>query len=86
VSIAIAGVALLLWDRRSSRALELWTIAVMGLAVLSALPLWGLDVDTGSKLALTLMHLATGACAVLGQRLQATRTLAPTASHQPIGS
>ena len=85
VAIAVAGGALMLWDRRSARALEHWTVAVMVLAALSALPLWGLDVETGSKVALTVMHLATGGCAVLGQRSRAARAAAPGTSPQPVG-
>ena len=73
VSIAIAGLALLLWDRRSASALHQWSIAVAVLAALSTVPLWRLDVDTASKATLTLMHLTTGTCAVLGQHLQPTR-------------
>ena len=80
-AIGIAGVALWWWDRRSSRALHHWSIAVMALAAISAVPLWRLDVDTGSKAALTLMHLATGACAILGQRLQPTSSPTPRPSR-----
>lgn len=35
-------------------------------AVLSAVPLWRLDVDTSSKTALTVMHLLTGVAAIAG--------------------
>lgn len=69
-TIGLAGMALWWWERRSPDALRRWTIAVAVLAALSAVPLWRLDIDTGSKAALTLMHLATGACAVLGQHLR----------------
>lgn len=73
VSIAIAGLALSLWDRRSASALHQWSIAVAVLAALSSVPLWRLDVDAASKATLTLMHLTTGTCAVLGQHLRPTR-------------
>jgi hypothetical protein len=31
--------------------------------------LWRLDVDTGSKMALTAMHALTGASAIIGHRI-----------------
>ena len=64
VAVAIAG-ALLARMQRGRDWFDRWAVMVAGVAVLSALPLWRLDVDTGSKLTLTTMHLATGASALL---------------------
>ena len=71
VAVSIALGAVLLWamQRRAANAFGPWVLVAAGVAVLSAVPLWRLDVDTRSKLALTTMHLLTGACAVAGQAL-----------------
>lgn len=67
VAVLLGAGVLWIAARRAPAALRRWTLAAAGGAVASAVPLWRLDVDTGSKLALTIMHLATGACAVAGQ-------------------
>lgn len=71
VAASVGLGAMLLWvtERRSTHAFRAWAIVAIGVAVLSAVPLWQLDVDTGSKTALTLMHLATGVAAVGAQAL-----------------
>lgn len=66
VAVVLGGLLLAWWQRRDHRAWPRWIVVASAVAVLSALPLWGLDVDTGSKLSLTLMHLATGAAAIAG--------------------
>lgn len=70
VAVAVlAGAGLLaVLERRSASALRTWSAIAVSVAVLSALPLWRLEVDAGSKLWLTAMHLATGACAIAAQR------------------
>ncbi|HEX6421537.1 MAG TPA: DUF6069 family protein [Acidimicrobiales bacterium] len=62
-----AGAALLAVLARRADRFRLWTAVAVAVAVLSAVPLWRLDVDAGSKVALTTMHLLTGAAAVAGQ-------------------
>lgn len=64
----VAGAGLLaLLERWSASALRTWTAIAVAVTVLSTLPLWRLEVDAGSKLWLTAMHLATGACAIAAQ-------------------
>ena len=60
------GSALLARMQRRDR-FPAWAIIVASVTVASALPLWSLDVDTGSKVALSCMHLATGVCAIAAQ-------------------
>jgi hypothetical protein len=71
VVIAVVLGALALWaaSDRIARPVRAWTMAAAVVAVVSAMPLWRLEVPTGSKVALTTMHLLTGGAAVLGQRL-----------------
>ena len=68
VSVAIAAVGLAVLERVSRRGLSTWTIAVAAVTVLSCLPLWRLDLDTGSKAALSMMHLVVGAVVIGAQR------------------
>jgi hypothetical protein len=69
----LAGAAVL-WglSRFTSLGLQAWSILAAVLAVLSLLALVWMQVDTGSKVALGLMHLLTGAAAIWGQRRAAT--------------
>lgn len=67
VSVAIAAVGLAILERVASTGLRIWTIAVAVVTVLSFLPLWRLDIDAGSKVALTAMHLVVGLAVVGGQ-------------------
>jgi hypothetical protein len=69
VSVAIAAVGLLILDRLMTNGLRAWTVAVAVVTVLSCLPLWGLDIDTGSKVALTAMHLVVGGAVIAGQAI-----------------
>jgi hypothetical protein len=78
VAVALGGAALWWMERRRDR-LRAWSLVVAAVSVASALPLWGLDVDAGSKVALTCMHLVTGAAAVAGQ--SAARNRAVVRSH-----
>jgi len=66
VAIGLGGV-LLGWMQRHFDRFRAWSIIVASVAVASALPLWSLDVDTGSKFTLSCMHFATGACAIAAQ-------------------
>jgi Family of unknown function (DUF6069) len=66
----VLGTALLgLLERRWPRAWRVWVPTAAVVAVLSALPLWGLEIDTASKVCLTAMHLATGLAAIAGHHL-----------------
>jgi hypothetical protein len=67
VAIVLGAGLLRLMQRRVTNAFRIWAMTAAAVAVLSSVPLWRLEVDTGSKLALTLMHLATGASAVGAQ-------------------
>jgi hypothetical protein len=71
----LAGAAVL-WAlaRFTGVGLRAWSILAVVLAVLSLLALVWMQVDTGSKVALGLMHLLTGAAAIGGQRRAATQT------------
>lgn len=66
VAVGLGGV-LLGWMQRRLDRFRAWAIIVATVAVSSALPLWRLDVDTNSKVTLSCMHLATGACAIAAQ-------------------
>src|SRR5512132_3240398 len=67
MAIALGAVALWVLDRRGARGFRVWAIMAAVVAVLSAVPLFHLDVDLGSKLPLASMHLLTGAAAIAGQ-------------------
>ncbi len=65
----LVGAAVLWGQGRFTRlGLQAWIILVMAIAVLSLLAPISMKVDTGSKIALGLMHLLTGAAAIWGQR------------------
>jgi len=66
VAVGLGSALLALMQRRFDR-FPAWAIIVASVTVASALPLWSLDVDTGSKVALSCMHLATGVCAIAAQ-------------------
>jgi Family of unknown function (DUF6069) len=66
VAVGLGALLLVLMQRHRDR-FRAWVIIATSVAIASAIPLWRLDVDTGSKVALTCMHLATGAAAVAGQ-------------------
>jgi Family of unknown function (DUF6069) len=60
----VVGGAVLALVRRYGRSDRVWAAGAIGLAVVSAVPLWRLDIDATSKSLLTLMHLLTGVCCV----------------------
>jgi Family of unknown function (DUF6069) len=74
VAVMLGG-ALLWWLDRRRDGWRAWTITVALVSLGSALPLWWLEVDTGSKMALTCMHLVTGAAAVAGQSVRRNRSI-----------
>ena len=67
VSVAIAAVGLAVLERVARTGLRMWSIAAAVVTVLSFLPLWRLDIDTRSKVVLTVMHLVVGAAVIGGQ-------------------
>lgn len=74
VSLLLVGTAVLwLLERFRDDGFRLWTVLAVGFTVLSIPPVLRLDIDSGSKLTLTVMHLVVGAAAVLGQRLARSR-------------
>jgi len=62
--------AAVLWGllRFTRLGLPAWSILALAVAVLSVGAPLTAPIDGGSKIALSLMHLATGAAAILGQR------------------
>jgi Family of unknown function (DUF6069) len=64
VASVLGGVVLAMMQRRDRNRDRLWAATAMTIAVLSAVPLWRLGIDTTSKTLLTSMHLLTGVCCV----------------------
>jgi hypothetical protein len=69
VSVALGAALLALLAKVRRDPFTLWAGLAAAFAALSAVPLWKLDIGTGSKAALTAMHLLTGVAAVAGQAL-----------------
>jgi hypothetical protein len=67
VSVALGAALLAVLSRFGRDAFPRWAALALAVAVVSSVPLWGLPVGTGSKAALTVMHLLTGVAAVAGQ-------------------
>ncbi len=67
--IVVGAIRLWVLERFLANGFRVWTILVVALAVVSIASPAGLDVDTGSKLALGAMHLLVGAAAVVGQTI-----------------
>jgi hypothetical protein len=65
-AIVLGGVVRAVMQRgsRKGKHERLWATTAMIIAVVSAMPLWRLDIDTASKILLTVMHLLTGVCCV----------------------
>ena len=80
-SVLLGGLVLWLLERRRPDRLRLWELAAVTVAVLSALPLLGLDIDAASKISLVSMHLLTGASAITAHRIvrRSRRTIPPLA-------
>lgn len=71
--IAIAAGAALRWALTRTRfdGFRIWAGVAAAVAVISAVPLWRLDIDSASKVSLTVMHLWTGAACVAALRVWA---------------
>ena len=70
ISIAILlGAGLLALLRRSANSAQRWELVAAAVAVISAVPLWRLDIPVSSKTWLTAMHGLTGAAAIGGHRI-----------------
>jgi hypothetical protein len=67
--VMIGAVALWLMERRLTHAFRRWIVLAGATTIVSLVPLLGLDVDAGSKLALCAMHIVTGASTITGQAL-----------------
>jgi hypothetical protein len=67
--VMIGAVALWLMERRLTHAFRRWIVLAGATTIVSLVPLLGLDVDAGSKLALCAMHIVTGASTIAGQAL-----------------
>lgn len=64
------GTLLLGWlERVLARGFRVWVAIAAVTAVVSAIPLWWLAIDTRSKVFLTAMHLVAGLAALAGQWL-----------------
>ena len=66
--LALGTGVLWLLQRWRADALRVWSWLVVAFTLLSIPPVLRLDIDTGSKLTLSLMHLVVGAAALVGQR------------------
>jgi Family of unknown function (DUF6069) len=64
IATVLGGVVLAAMRRRGMRD-RLWATAALTVAVVSAVPLWRLDINANSKTLLTVMHLFTGLCCVI---------------------
>jgi hypothetical protein len=62
LAVVLGGLALAVMRRRNR--VRAWVMTALAIAVGSAAPLWRLDIDTKSKVLLTVMHLCTGMCCV----------------------
>jgi Family of unknown function (DUF6069) len=69
ISVSLGALVLIGMTKRSANGFRPWQVVAAVFAVVSALPLWQLDIPTSSKSALTIMHLLTGAAAIVGQRI-----------------
>jgi hypothetical protein len=69
VSLLLLGSAVLwLLERFRDDGFRTWTVLAVAFTVLSIPPVLRLDIDAGSKVTLSVMHLVVGAAAILGQR------------------
>jgi hypothetical protein len=69
VPLVLGAVALGLLQRFLAKGTRVWTVVAAFVAVASIASPLRLDVDDGSEVALAVMHLATGAAAILGQTI-----------------
>ncbi len=81
-AVLVASVAWLLigaaglWgcEKLFARGFVIWTIGATIITAASLVPLFALDIDTGSKVALAVMHLVVAAAAVAGQAFARRRS------------
>ncbi len=66
-SVILAALLLSLLQTRVRRGFDVWLAVVVLVTIGSAVPLFRLDIDLQSKIALSSMHLATGISTIAGQ-------------------
>jgi LytS/YehU family sensor histidine kinase len=81
----LGGVVLAVMQRRGRGLERVWAAGAVAIAVVSAVPLWRLEIDTTSKTLLTLMHLLTGVCCV-AVHLADRRRFTPRRAGDPAAS
>lgn len=73
VPLIVGAVGLRLFERFRVDGYRIWVALAAVLAVVSVAAPITMDTDSGSKVALTVMHLATGAAAITGHALARRR-------------
>ncbi len=73
VPLIVGAVGLRLFERFRADGYRIWVTLAAVLAVVSVAAPLTMDTDSGSKVALTVMHLATGAAAITGHALARRR-------------
>jgi hypothetical protein len=71
--VLIGAAGLWLLERFRADGFRIWTGLAIAIAVLSIIPLFRLDIDAGSKVTLSVMHLVVGAAAIAGHALVRAR-------------
>ena len=71
--VVIGAAGLWFLERFRADGFRFWTVLAAAIAVVSIIPLFRLDIDAGSKVALSAMHLVVGATAVAGHALVRAR-------------
>jgi len=75
VWLVIAAVGLAVFERVLANGFRAWAGVAAVLVAATIVPVLALDIDGGSKLALTLMHITVGAAAVVGQAVARRREI-----------
>ena len=65
--LVIGAIGLWVSQRLFRRGLAIWVTGAALITVASVIPAFAMDVDTGSKVALTVMHVVVAVAAVTGQ-------------------
>jgi membrane protein implicated in regulation of membrane protease activity len=73
VWLVIGAAGLWVSEKLFARGFAIWAIGAAAITAASLVPLFALDVDAGSKVALTVMHVVVAASAVTGQALAQRR-------------
>jgi hypothetical protein len=71
--VVIGGAGLWFLERFRADGFRLWTVLAATIAVVSIIPLFRLDIDAASLVALSVMHLVVGAAAIGGHALVRAR-------------